>query len=125
MILWWKWSLVGVEGDLCEGFGLCGTQEAFGQARFPPNPLKKWFYRDFAQSRGLVGAPWPSMVPAYCPFVGQWPILYNSRSTRLGGPASQPLDFSKAGTEIKGLRQPQAAKIPINYEADVYAPEYR
>ena len=41
MILWRKWSPMGFEGDLCEGFGLYGTQEAFGQARFPPNPLKK------------------------------------------------------------------------------------
>ena len=32
---------MGIEGDLCEGFGLYGAQEAFGQARFPPNPFKK------------------------------------------------------------------------------------
>ena len=32
---------MGFEGDLCEGIGLYGAQEAFGQARFPPNPLKK------------------------------------------------------------------------------------
>ena len=44
-------------GNLCEGIGLYGTQEAFGQARFPPNPLKKWLYRDFPHSRGLVGGP--------------------------------------------------------------------
>ena len=39
MILWWKWPPMGFEGDLCEGIGSYGTQEAFGQARFPPNPL--------------------------------------------------------------------------------------
>ena len=52
-----------------------GAQEAFGQARFPQNPFQKLFYRDFARSRGSVGAPWPSMVPAYCPFVGQLAYL--------------------------------------------------
>ena len=36
-----KWDLMGFGGNLCEGNGLYGTQEAFGQARFPPNPLKK------------------------------------------------------------------------------------
>ena len=41
MILWWKWSPMRPCGDLYEGFGLYGTQEAFGQARFPPNPFKK------------------------------------------------------------------------------------
>ena len=39
MNLWRKWFPMGFEGDLCEGFGLCGAQEAFGQARFPPKPF--------------------------------------------------------------------------------------
>ena len=41
MNLWRKWFPMGFEGDLCEGIGLYGAQEAFGQARFPPNPFKK------------------------------------------------------------------------------------
>ena len=41
LILWRKWFPMGFQGDLCEGIGLYGTQEAFGQARFLPNPLKK------------------------------------------------------------------------------------
>ena len=47
MILWRKWSPMGLDGDLCEGIGLYGAQEAFGQAGFPPNPLKKYFTRIF------------------------------------------------------------------------------
>ena len=73
MILCWKWSPMGFEGDLCEGNGLYGTQEAFGQARFPPNPLTKWFYRDFPISRKNPWAPWPSMVIPSAPLWG-WPI---------------------------------------------------
>ena len=31
----------GFHGDPCRGNGLYGTQEAFGQASFPPNPTRK------------------------------------------------------------------------------------
>ena len=43
MVLWKKWSPMRFEGDLCEGFGLYGAQEAFGQACFPQNPFKNDF----------------------------------------------------------------------------------
>ena len=57
MTLWKKWSLVRFEGDLCEGIGLYGIQEAFGQAHFPPNPTRKSFYKDFPISRKSPWAP--------------------------------------------------------------------
>ena len=60
MILWKKWFPMRFCGDLCEGIGLYGAQEAFGQAHFPPNPARKSFYRDFPISRKIPGPPyWP------------------------------------------------------------------
>ena len=48
---------MGFEGDLCEGFGLYGAQEAFGQAHSSPNPPRKSFYKDFPISRKNPWAP--------------------------------------------------------------------
>ena len=69
-ILWRTWSPMGLEGDLCEGIGLYGVQEAFGQARFPPNPPKKLFYMDFPHSRRLVGSPPRGLVACLLPLCG-------------------------------------------------------
>ena len=74
MILWRVWSPTRFDRIFQEGNGFHGTQEPFGCANFPPNPSREGFYTDFAQIRKSQGPPWPSMVPAYCPFVGQWPI---------------------------------------------------
>ena len=65
---------MGVHGDPCEGNGLYGTQEAFGQGRFLPSPTRKSFSRPSRISGPVRGPPWGSMVAPYCPFVGQWPI---------------------------------------------------
>ena len=48
---------MGFEGDLCEGFGLYGAQEAFGQARFPPQPSKKIVLQGFSPFPGVSGEP--------------------------------------------------------------------
>jgi len=42
---------VRIYGDLCEGIGLYGAQEAFGQGHFPLNPTRKSLYRDSPISR--------------------------------------------------------------------------
>ena len=34
---------MGLEGDLCEGIGLYGIQEAFGQAHFPQTLPETYF----------------------------------------------------------------------------------
>ena len=47
-----------IHGDLCEGNGLDGTQEAFGQGHFPPNHARKPFCRVFPISRKILGPPW-------------------------------------------------------------------
>ena len=57
MTLWKKWSPMRFHGDLCEGNGLYGTQEAFGQAHFLPNPTRKTFYKDFPISAKIIGHP--------------------------------------------------------------------
>ena len=55
---------MGFEGRLCEGFGLYGPQEAFGQARFTSNPRENRFTRAFPNSayclvwvHGMPGMP--------------------------------------------------------------------
>ena len=57
MTLWKKWSPMRFRGDLCEGNGLYGTQEAFGQAHFPPNPTRKSMY-GFSPFPKETGPPW-------------------------------------------------------------------
>ena len=65
---------MGFEGDLCEGMGLCGAQEAFGQAGLPPEPHHKIVPKGDSPSlwkygEGLLG---PLHVP-YWPFVEAYP----------------------------------------------------
>ena len=50
--------------------GLYGTQEAFGQAGFPPNPTRKWFYRDFPNFGKIGDGPLAPLYIPYWPFVG-------------------------------------------------------
>ena len=50
---------MGVEGDLCEGIGWYGAQEAFGQAHSLPNPARKSFYMDFPFSQKIPGPGGP------------------------------------------------------------------
>ena len=49
-----KWRL----GDSPDPNGLYGTQEAFGRARFPPNPIRKWFPEDFPSFGKIGEGPW-------------------------------------------------------------------
>ena len=55
---------MGVEGDLCEGIGLYGTQEAFGQAHSPqtlPGKLGAAFVRFLLKNvRVLLGRRGPN-----------------------------------------------------------------
>ena len=64
MTLWKKWSPMRFHGDLCEGNGLYGTLEAFGQARFPPNPTRKSICGVFPISRKN---PWAPLAPGGSP----------------------------------------------------------
>ena len=58
MILWKNWSPMGVHGDLCEGIGLYGAQEAFGQAVSPQTQLENNF-QGFPQfPKKSLGPPW-------------------------------------------------------------------
>ena len=57
MILCRNWPTTGFEGDLCEGTGLYGAQEAFGQGHFPLNPTRQICSRDFPISRKIPWAP--------------------------------------------------------------------
>ena len=60
----------GFHGDLCEGSGLYGTLEAFGQAHFPPNPTRKSFYGDLPISQKIPGPPCATLVGPYCALGG-------------------------------------------------------
>ena len=54
--------------------GLYGTQEAFGKASFPQNPLKRWFPSTFPNfGKFGEGPPGPLWI-SYGPFVGLYPI---------------------------------------------------
>ena len=63
MNVWKKWPHVKFYGDLCEGIGLYGTQEAFGQAHFPPNLAGKAFCKVFPISRKKPWPPWAPWIP--------------------------------------------------------------
>ena len=75
MNLWRNWFPMGFGGNLCEGIGLYGAQEAFGQAHFPPNPARKSFYRDFPISRKIPGPPWAPGGSPIGPLKELLPIL--------------------------------------------------
>ena len=75
-VLWKKWFPMRFYRDLCEGNGLYGTQEAFGQGRFPPNPPRNLFFRpprisdQFGGPLGLHGGSLLSLcgpIGPYCP----------------------------------------------------------
>ena len=61
---------MGFEGDLCEGIGLYGTQEAFGRAHFPPKPTRKWFPKDFPNFGKIGEGPPGPLCISYWPFEG-------------------------------------------------------
>ena len=69
MILW-NWSPTGFHRDLCEGNGLYGAQEAFGQAHFPPNPTRTF----------RIGiCHFPKQKPWWIPY---WPLKRSYRCLR-------------------------------------------
>ena len=70
MILWKNWCPIGFHRDLCEGNGLYGTQEAFGQAHCPPNLTRKSIYGVFPISRKNAWAPL-ALGPWWVPY---WPF---------------------------------------------------
>ena len=57
MVLWRNGFENGDEGISPDPNGLYGTQEAFGRARFPPNPTRKWFPKDFPNFEKLGRVP--------------------------------------------------------------------
>ena len=75
MTLWKKWSPMRFHGDLCQGIGLYGAQEAFGQGHFPQT-LPDNNFLDFPGFRDQFGGP-PG--PPWClPIAPLWangPIL--------------------------------------------------
>ena len=51
-----------------------GFQQAFGRARFPPGPTRKWFLRDFPDFWDFGVAPLAPLCIPYWPFVGYSPV---------------------------------------------------
>ena len=49
-------------GESRDPNGFYGVQEAFGRARFPPNPTKPKFLGNFLGLGGFGQGPWPSPI---------------------------------------------------------------
>ena len=47
--------------------GLCGTQEVFGRALFPPNLPKKYFLGNFLVFGGFGQGPWAGPISPLWP----------------------------------------------------------
>ena len=62
MVLFRNWSQNQDFGESRDPNGLYGVQEAFGRARFPPNPTKPQFLGNFLVLGGFGQGPWPRPI---------------------------------------------------------------
>ena len=74
MVLWRNGFENGDYGISRDQNGLYGTQEAFGKASFPPNPLTNGFPRLFPILGDLGKVPWPPCISPMGPLWAYIPI---------------------------------------------------